>query len=105
MPDDKGISGRDAIEGLLARAKTPAKIAKYEAMLVGPPIPPELAYLWRAYWRLRRRKGGNGMGSNPLEWPDISEFDSRSGLGLVPWEIGVIEALDDGFMAAMAGKV
>lgn len=60
-----------------------------------------LAYLWLAYRRLRRRKGG-GMGPGPIEWPDIDAFLRLSGLSLVPWEIEVIEDLDDAFMGAVA---
>lgn len=60
-----------------------------------------LAYLWQAYHRLRRRKGG-GMGPGPIEWPDIDAFLRLSGVSLVPWEIEVIEELDDLFLTAVA---
>ena len=59
--------------------------------------PPALAYLWHAFGRLRRRKGG-GWGAVPIEWTDIEAFCRRSGLRLRPWEIEIIETLDDLFV-------
>lgn len=60
------------------------------------------AYLWNAYGRLRRRKGGNGFASSPLEWPDILAFMIATRFPLAPWEIEVIEDLDDLFIAEHA---
>jgi hypothetical protein len=61
-----------------------------------------LAYLWRAYQRLRHRKGGSGFGASPLEWPDIEAFLRQGGMTLVPWEIALIEMLDDLYMNQQA---
>lgn len=54
-----------------------------------------LEYLWRIFKRLRRRKGSNGFGLSPIEWPDIDAFLRHTKLDLTPWEIEVIEELDD----------
>jgi hypothetical protein len=67
-----------------------------------PDFPIPLAYLWQAYHRIRRRKGGNGFGVMPLEWSDIDAFNRLTGMALAPWEVGMIERLDDVFLKAMA---
>ncbi|UIK04910.1 phage tail assembly chaperone [Neorhizobium galegae] len=64
-----------------------------------PPYPEELAYLWRAYNRIRRRKGSGFAGRTPIEWTDIDAFVRNARMMLAPWEIEVIEALDDAFMS------
>lgn len=60
-------------------------------------MPVALAYLWRLFWRLRNRKGGNGFEISPIEWPDIDAFVRQSRQRLDPWEIELIERLDDAF--------
>lgn len=62
-------------------------------------LPAAGAYLWTAYSRLRRRKGGNGFGPSPLEWTDILAFQAGARFPLLPWEVEIIEAIDDLFMA------
>jgi hypothetical protein len=39
------------------------------------------------------------MGPAPLEWADIEAFCRRSGSDLRPWEVEVIEAIDDRWLA------
>jgi len=82
------------------RARKPERRARYEALLECPPRPPELDYLWRLFFRLRRRKGSAGMGLSPWEWPDLMAFLSLNRIDLAPWEIGVLEDLDDAFLSA-----
>jgi len=60
-----------------------------------PPFPQALAYLWRAYLRLRRRTSVGFSGPQPIGWQDIDAFIHRSGTWLRPWEIALIEAVDD----------
>lgn len=64
-----------------------------------PPFPDSLGYLWRAYLRLRRRAPGGFAGPQPIGWQDIDAFCRRSGLDLAPWEVGLVEALDDIYLA------
>ena len=90
------------MEGLLERSRNPKNIAYYESELAVPLLPPVLAYLWRAFQRIRRRKGGSGFGPSPIEWPDIDAFVRNSRFHLLPWEIEVIEELDDLYMAQQA---
>lgn len=62
-----------------------------------PPFPQPLAYLWQAYLRLRRRTPGGFNGPQPVGWPSIEAFARL--FGLAPWEIELIEALDDIYLA------
>lgn len=62
-----------------------------------PPFPKPLAYLWRAYLRLRRRAPGGFSGPQPVGWPAIEAFARL--FDLAPWEIEIIEALDDIYLA------
>jgi hypothetical protein len=86
---------------LLSRAKTEDRRRELSEMLTVPPFPVALTYLWRAFHRLRRRKGGSGFGPSPIEWSDIDAFVRNSGLRFAPWEVEMIEALDDLLMAQM----
>lgn len=61
-----------------------------------------MLYLWSAFQRIRRRKGGNGFSAMPIEWPDIDAFVRNSGVRLAPWEVATIEKLDDLFLSAKA---
>ena len=49
------------LEGLLARAKTEERREELRAELAATVLPAAGAYLWTAYSRLRRRKGGDGL--------------------------------------------
>jgi hypothetical protein len=84
------------------RTRNAKRRAGYEAELEAPDFPIPLMYLWQAYHRIRRRKGGNGFGVMPLEWPDIDGFNRLTGMAFAPWEVGMIERLDDAFLKAMA---
>jgi len=68
-----------------------------------PELPPAVAYLWRTFMRIRRRRGGNGFSASPIEWSDIDAFMRLSGVRLAPWEVEVIEDLDDAWLAQLAG--
>ncbi len=92
------------LEGLLRRARRPDKRAEYEAALALPPFPMPLLHIWRAYHRIRRRKGAAGFGAAPIEWPDISEFVRMTRTRLLPREVEMLERLDDAFIAAATGQ-
>lgn len=76
-------------------------MAELEAQLAGPPCPAALAYLWRTFLRLSHRRP-SGFGPSPLTWSDIHAFIAASGFRLVPWEIEMIEQLDDLWLAERA---
>jgi hypothetical protein len=67
-----------------------------------PPFPLALGYIWKAYLRLRRRKSMGFSGFNKVEWTDIDAFMRRAGIRLAPWEIALVEDLDDIFCREMA---
>jgi hypothetical protein len=54
-----------------------------------------LDYLWRIFRRLARRRTSNGFGSNPITWGDLSAFEHHAKFPLRPWEVELIEDLDD----------
>lgn len=81
----------------------PHKRAEYQARLDCPPLPPALAYLLTIYRRIRRRKAGS-FGVQPIEWPDIDAFLRRSGAEIAPWEMEVLEDLDDLYLMANSSQ-
>jgi hypothetical protein len=105
IADETGKSLRERLEGRLDRATAKNQMdraAKYAAQLKTPPFPPCLGYLWDAYHRIRRRKGAGINGPSPIEWPDIDAFVRLSGVHLAPWEIDLIETIDDIFLRSPA---
>lgn len=86
---------RDHLEGMLKRARTPERRAEIEAQLAVPALPPAIAYLWRVFMRLHRRRQSNGIGPARLGWGELASFQQMTGTRLSPWEIGLLERLDD----------
>lgn len=80
---------------MLKRARSPKKIAEYEAALALPDFPRALGYLWSRFTRLRNRRTSSGFGSNPITWQDIVFFQQLSGVHFQPWEVEIIEDLDN----------
>jgi hypothetical protein len=80
------------------------RIAELTKKLATPPFPPALHYVWKAFFRMRRRKGAGFSGPAPLEWSDFDAFVRRSGLNLSPWEVELLERLDDLYLAALAAQ-
>jgi hypothetical protein len=66
------------------------------AELVTPPLPDELGYIWNAFCRLSVRRR-SGFSIEPIGWPELDAFTRLTGVRLVPWEIQLIEMLDDLF--------
>lgn len=90
------------LEGVLKRTKSAKKRAECEAELALPPFPMPLLYVWKAFQRLDRRRGSNGFSHNPISWPEIDAFVRNSKVDLRPWEISLIEDLDDLYRSEMA---
>lgn len=86
---------RDHLEGMAKRARTPARRAEIEAQLAVPPLPPAITYLWRTFMRLHTRRQSTGMGPARIGWSELSAFQQMTGTRLSPWEIGLLEQLDD----------
>lgn len=96
------MSYRERVEGLISRTRSVEKRAELEAELSLPNYPMELDYLWQAFRRLRRRISGSAFGIAAISWADISAFVGLTGQRLLPWEILVIEDLDDAYIEAMS---
>lgn len=71
--------------------------AEYEAELECPPLPLELEYLWATFCRLAARRGSGGFGIAPITWADLDAFMRLTGARLAPWEIRILEDLDNLF--------
>lgn len=84
-------------EGKTRTPEVTKAIADLEAELRMPPFPRPLGYLWRAYLRLRRRTPAGFNGPQPVEWPAIEAFARL--FDFAPWEIELLEALDDIYLA------
>jgi len=67
--------------------------------LIGPPCPPVLRYLWRWFLDLSARRGGSGFGPAPLAWSEVAAWARLTRLNPTPWEVDVLLALDDRFLA------
>ena len=96
--DSDGVSYRETLEGLIARARSPDRRAAYVDELTCPPFPLSLDYLWSIFLRLRRRKGSNGFAVSPIEYADIAAFCRLSHMRLSPWDTEIIEMLDNLFL-------
>lgn len=86
---------RETFEGLLQRAKTPEKRAEYEAELAVPEIPRGAEYLWKIFMRLHARRQSTGMGPARISWGELADFQRLTGMRLAPWEVAILEQLDD----------
>lgn len=73
------------------------KPEQYEAELACPPLPRDLVYVWQMFSRLRNRAGGNGFGVNPIAFSEIEAFCRLSGTSVTPFELRLIEDLDNLF--------
>lgn len=69
-----------------------------------PPFPTALGYLWKTYFRLRRRCSVGFSGPNPLSWRDIDAFTRQTRFALAPWEVDIIERLDDAYLQPIARR-
>lgn len=59
-------------------------------------------YLWRWFMQLRRRCGGDS-GLAPIGWEAAGAWARLLRIDPRPWEIEIIMAIDDAFLAARAG--
>lgn len=60
-----------------------------------PPLPAAVIYLWNVFLRLANRRGSNGFGANPISWAEIEAFSRLTRTHLTPWEVEIIETLDN----------
>lgn len=69
-----------------------------------PPFPKAVEYLYAAWGRMRSRKAAGMAGPAPIEWHDLDAFLRLTGTRLAPWEIRIIERLDDTYLRVMAAE-
>lgn len=67
------------------------------------PPPIGAFYLVGWFWQLSNRRG-SGMGLSPITWEAIDAWARRSGNDPEPWEIGVIEQMDDAYVSKIAAR-
>lgn len=92
------------MEGLLKRTRSAKGRAEIEAQLSVPPFPMPLMYLWSAFQRLSSRRTGSGFGINPIAYADIEAIARLGGRRFSPFEIELIEDLDNLFRIEFAKK-
>ncbi|MBR2689164.1 MAG: hypothetical protein IKE42_15030 [Aquamicrobium sp.] len=64
-------------------------------------MPEEIGYVWAQFWRLRRRVR-NVNTHQPITWDDIQKFQALTMAHIGPFEIELLEMLDDLFLKAQS---
>jgi hypothetical protein len=93
------------LERAVENARTEERRRALQEELDGPPAPEGAEHLWDTFMRISTRRGSTGFGAAPLSWSDLDAFVRMTRCPLSPWEIEVIERLDDLFMAEQARAV
>ncbi|MGE0725101.1 MAG: hypothetical protein AB7O45_12045 [Alphaproteobacteria bacterium] len=73
-------------------------------MLRCPPLPAAVRYLWRTFLRLHNRRASGGFGASAIAWSDIQAFAALTRINLLPFEVEMIEALDDAWLREQARR-
>lgn len=50
------------------------------------------------FLELHDGRTGNGMGANPITWPDMAAWAELTGQHPLPWEVKLLRALDREWM-------
>ncbi len=64
------------------------------AELDGPEIPKPLAHVWTWFLELDQSRTSNGMGPNPITFPDIQAWAEMTGSQPRPSEVRLLKRLD-----------
>jgi hypothetical protein len=91
-----GATLRDHLEARAARGVRSADLDV-------PPIPAGFGYLLDWFNELHRRRGVGPNGPSPLSWSDVDAWARRTDRDPCPWELAVIERLDDAYFGSLAG--
>lgn len=70
------------------------ELARLESVLIGPPFPEGLAYLYGWFIDIASARSGNGFGPNALTAMEIAAWSQLSGHPLSAWDFGMVRALD-----------
>lgn len=101
---DGGRTIQDRLLSRLERAERKGHegwIAELEKQLACPPFPLALTYLWRAFMRLRCRAAPTMSGPGPVTFGDLESYTRLTRMSLAPWEVQIIENLDDIYLASV----
>lgn len=104
-PSDKGTPHREVLEGLLERVRTPKRRAEIEEELRQPPLPEAARHIWGHFLRLSAHRGSTGFGPGPIGWPDLDAYCRMTRARLAPWEVEMIEDLDNLWLAEKAREI
>lgn len=69
-----------------------------------PPLPPAMRYLFDRFLRLSERRQSNGFGASRITYLEIDAYQRVTGFRFQPWEVRLIERLDDAYLIASAPK-
>ena len=58
-------------------------------------------HLLEWFWRLSARRSAGGFAPSPISFEAINAWSRLSGEAPEPWEVGVIELLDNAFLMAI----
>lgn len=75
---------------------------KRPAELNGPELPPEAAHIWSWWISLHRARGSNGMGPNPIGYPDLHAWAALTGTTIRASEIDAVFEIDQAWLANQA---
>lgn len=89
---------------MLERARTAERREELERELDLPPLPWCLVYLWSQFIRLSNRRGSNGFGPSLLTYTEIEAFQRLSGFHFTPWEIEMIEVIDQSYLGSLNSR-
>ena len=84
---------RDHLKVAAARGSVAAR-----RRLEGPPLPPEVAYIWDWFRQLTAARAYGIGGPSPISYPDIQAWIALTATPITPWEIGVLRSLDQSFL-------
>lgn len=74
----------------------------FDPLLIGPPLPLAGEYLWTWFRRLHRRRRYSESGPLPISTGDIRDWIELHRCPLDPFEIEIIEDLDDAYLGAQS---
>lgn len=74
----------------------------FSALLVGPPLPAAGAYLWAWFAELHAGRTVSALGPTRATHLDLWAWQANARLRCGPWEIRMLTALGDAWVAAMS---
>jgi hypothetical protein len=70
--------------------------------LIGPPCPPELAWLWGAFQQLSLGRQAGFAGAQPLSWLEMAAWMRLTRTPLSAADINAMRALDLAYLSVIA---